>query len=71
MSECLVRNLADGPRDYPLTDGSSIYLAPKGRATGITRISAEKVSEAMRKAEEKGLLAIEEILSSNHEEAFD
>ena len=72
MKECLIRNLADGPRDYPLTDGSSIYLAPKGRSSGTVRVPAEKISEAMRHAEEKGLLAIiDENPSNNQEEAFD
>ena len=31
----VIRNLADGPRDYPLANGESIYLAPKG----IIRVS--------------------------------
>ncbi len=61
IKECLVRNLCDGSRDYPLKDGSSIYLGSKGRATGILRISAEAISEAMRLAESKGLLLIEEL----------
>lgn len=63
MKECLIRNLCDGPRDYPLNDGSSIYLGSKGRTTGITRIQFENVSEALRLAESKGLVLIEEISS--------
>lgn len=61
MKECLIKNLSDGPRDYPLADGSSIYFGSKGRSTGIVRLPCEKVSDAMRVAEHKGLLAIEEI----------
>lgn len=61
MKECLIRNLADGPRDYPMADGSSVYLGSKGRAERIARIPVEQISEAMRIAESKNLLAIEEI----------
>ena len=61
MKECLIRNLCDGPRDYPLADGSSIYLSSKSRSGGITRIPAESISEALRLAESKGLVQIEEI----------
>ena len=69
MKECLIRNLADGPRDYPLADGSSIYLGPKGRATGIARVPAENISGALRLAERKGLVLIEEIAETTDEEA--
>jgi hypothetical protein len=61
MKECLIRNLCNGPRDYPLADGSSIYLASKSHSTGIARIQSENISEALRLAESKGLLLIEEI----------
>ncbi len=63
MKECLIRNLCDGSRDYPLNDGSSIYLGSKGRSTGIARIQFENVSEALRLAESKGLVLIEDIFS--------
>ena len=69
MKECIIRNLADGPRDYPLSDGSSIYLGLKGRATGITRVLAENISGALRLAESKGLVLIEEITDTTDEEA--
>ncbi len=61
MKECLIRNLCDGPRDYPLSDGSSIYLGSKSHSTGIARIQTENISDALRLAESKGLLSIEEI----------
>ena len=61
MQECLIRNLCDSPRDYPKNDGSSIYLGSKGRSTGIARLPIDEVSEAIRVAERKGLLIIEEI----------
>ncbi len=69
MKECLIRNLADGPRDYPLSDGSSIYLGSKGRATGIARVPAESISGALRLAESKGLVLIEDITDATGEEA--
>ena len=61
MKECLIRNLCDGPRDYPLRDGTSIYLGSKSRSTGIARVPEENISESLRVAESKGLLLIEEI----------
>ena len=61
MKECLIRNLCDGPRDYPLADNSSIYLGSKSRSTGIARIQTDNISEALRLAESKGLISIEEI----------
>ena len=61
MKECLIRNLCDGPRDYPLADGSSVYLGSKSRSTGIARVQAKNISEALRLAESKGLVAIEKI----------
>lgn len=69
MKECIIRNLADGPRDYPLSDGSSIYLGPKGRATSIVRVRAENISGALRLAESKGLVSIEDIPDATYEEA--
>lgn len=61
MKECLIKNLSDSPCDYPLNDGSSIYFGSKGRSSGILRLTCEKISEAIRVAEHKGLLLIEEI----------
>ena len=61
MKECLIKNLSDGPRDYPLADGSSVYLGSKSRSTGIAKINANNISEALRLAENKGLIAIEKI----------
>ena len=61
MKECFIRNLCDDPRDYPLNDGSSIYLGSKGRSTGIAKIQFENVSEALILAESKGLVLIEDI----------
>ena len=56
MKEYLIKNLSDGPRDYPLKDGSSIYLGLKG----VAKVQEEKLSEALRLAEEKGLIQMEE-----------
>ena len=60
MSDVLIRNLSDGPRDYPLNNGESIYLGSKGKSTGIVKISKDLISNAIRAAEDKGLLLIEE-----------
>ena len=61
MKGFLIRNLCDGPRDYPLSNGESIYLGSRGRSTGITKIEGDLISEALKHAEHKGLLLIEEI----------
>ena len=61
MKEFLIRNLCDGPRDYPLSNGESIYLGSRGRSTGITQVKGDLISEALRLAEHKGLVIIEEI----------
>ena len=63
MKECLIKNLCDGPRDYPMSKGNSIYLGVKCKTT----IPAEEVSEAMKLAESKGLLLIEDIPSEEGE----
>ena len=73
MKECLIKNLCDGPRDYPLADGSSIYLGSKSRSTGIARIQTQNISAALKLAESKGLVKIEKIQggeSSDDEEIF-
>ena len=61
MKEYLIRNLCDSPCDYPLNDGSSIYFGSKRHSTSVLRLPFEKISEAIRVAERKGLLAIEEM----------
>ena len=61
MSNLLIRNLCDGPRDYPLNNGESIYLGSKGKSTGIVKIPDTLISKAIRAAEEKTLLSIEEV----------
>ena len=53
----VIRNLADGPRDYPLSNGESIYLAPKG----IIRVSEELISNALITAQRKRLIDIYEV----------
>ena len=61
MSDVLIRNLSNGPRDYPLNNGESIYLGSKGKSTGIIKISDTLISPAIRAAEDKGLLLITEV----------
>ncbi len=64
MSSCLIRNLLNTPCDYPKSDGSSVYLGSKGRASGIVHLQEGDISKAMREAERKGILVIEEIKES-------
>ncbi len=75
MKECLIRNLSDGPRDYPLADGSSIYLGSKSRSTGIAKIQTQNISAALKLSESKGLVMIEKIhggeASSDEEISYD
>ncbi|MDR1977931.1 MAG: hypothetical protein LBQ42_04280 [Synergistaceae bacterium] len=54
----VVKNLSPGPRDYPLTDGSSIYLSPRGKGIAWPEISPEQVSDALRLAEKKGSIQL-------------
>ena len=55
----LIRNLADGPRDYPLKDGSSIYLPPRGKPVRWEEIPEDAFSPALEKAEKKGLIQVQ------------
>ena len=61
MNECLVKNLCDGPRDYPMANGESLYLGTRGKAI----VNEEQISQAMRLAEHKGHLLI---VPSNEQE---
>ena len=53
-----IQNLADGPRDYPLRNGASLYLAARGKTSGTEYISPDEISEPMLAAERKGLIRI-------------
>ena len=59
--ENLVRivNLSDGPRDYPLKSGAGLYLEPKGKRAPSVYIVPEEISDALLRAEKKGLIRIE------------
>ena len=57
-SVIIVKNLSPGPRDYPLKDGSSVYLPPKGKGVAWPEIAPEQVSDAMRMAEKKGAIEL-------------
>ena len=52
----VVKNLSPGPRDYPLKNGGSIYLPPRGKGIKWPEISPEQVSEALQAAKKKGLV---------------
>jgi hypothetical protein len=53
-----VKNLEDGARDYPLTDGSSLYLPMKHKGATWPKIPASRISPALRAAERKGRVQI-------------
>ena len=55
----LIRNMADGPRDYPLRDGSSIYLPPRGKPIHWEEIPEDAFSPALALAEKKGLIQVQ------------
>ena len=61
MKNFLIRNLCNGPRDYPLKDGSSIYIGAKGRSTGVQVIKEKDISEVITLAAKKNLISIEEV----------
>ncbi len=57
MKNCIIKNLTDNPRDYPLINGESLFLGCRG----IVEISEDLISKALRLAEHKGLVSIDEI----------
>ena len=52
----LIRNLADGPRDYPLSNGESVYLEPRGSVN----VAESLISDAIRVAAKKSLIEVEQ-----------
>lgn len=57
MKNFVIKNLTDNPRDYPLNNGESLFLGCRGRV----EISEDLISKALRLAEHKGLVSIDEI----------
>lgn len=55
----LIRNMEDGPRDYPLKDGGSVYLPPKGKPAHWAEVPEELFSEALALAEKKGFIRVQ------------
>jgi hypothetical protein len=49
-----VKNLDKGTRDYPLADGSSLYLPMKHKNVIWPKIAESQISPALRTAERKG-----------------
>jgi hypothetical protein len=49
-----VKNLDAGTRDYPLSDGSSLYLPMKHKGAVWPKIAESQISPALRTAERKG-----------------
>ena len=58
MAKFYIRNLEDGPRDYPLKDGTSIYLLPKGKPFHWAEIESSNFSPALERAEERGFIEV-------------
>jgi hypothetical protein len=50
----IVKNLDAGTRDYPLADGSSIYLPMKHKGAVWPKIAESQIGPALRAAERKG-----------------
>lgn len=61
MKFYLIKNLSNGPRDYPLSDSSSIYLKARSKTSGFVKIKEELMSEALRLAAKKKVIKIEEV----------
>ena len=57
----LIKNLSNGPRDYPLKDGSSIYLKARSKNAGSVKIDEANMSDALELAAKKKLIKIEEV----------
>ena len=57
----LITNLSNGPRDYPLKGGSSIYLKARSKKAGSVEIDGGMMSEALRLAAKKKLIKIQEV----------
>lgn len=53
-----VKNLTSVSRDYPLTDGESLYLRPAGRGNKGVLVPATKISAALTAAERAGAISI-------------
>jgi hypothetical protein len=53
-----IRNQKDGPRSYPLTDGTSLLLPGKHRNAVYPMISRDKVNDILKDAERRGLIEI-------------
>jgi hypothetical protein len=58
VSTVVVKNLSPGPRDYPLADGSSVYLPPRGKGIAWPEITSGQISDALRLAEKKGAVEL-------------
>ena len=58
MAKLYIRNMEDGPRDYPLKDGTSVYLPPKGKPIHWEEIDDKNFSLALEWAETRGFIKI-------------
>ncbi|MBR1602302.1 MAG: hypothetical protein IJ667_02555 [Synergistaceae bacterium] len=58
MAKIYIRNMEDGARDYPLKDGKSIYLPPKGKPVHWAEIAENNFSPALAQAELRGFIQV-------------
>jgi hypothetical protein len=56
-----IKNLQDGPRTYPLKDGSSVHLPGKYRGAEYPLVSSEQVGVVLEDAAKKGFVLIEKV----------
>ncbi len=55
-----IKNLQDGPRTYPLKDGSGVHLPGKHRGAVYPVVAKELVGPTLEAAAKKGLILIVE-----------
>ena len=56
-----ITNLSNGPRDYPLKNGSSIYLKARSKNAGFVKVDEDNISDALKLAEKKKLIKVQEV----------
>lgn len=54
----VIKNLDSGMRDYPLLDGSSVYLEARHKGVAWPEIKESLISPALRTAEKNGHVRI-------------
>ena len=55
-----IKNLQDGPRTYPLKDGSGVHLPGKHRGAVYPLVAKDLIGPMLEAAAKKGFILIEE-----------